>query len=262
MHFGTPERPSDCTTGPGRRTVLAWSGKGSPVSVACNATLILLLASCLVGRPAPAAVIVLDFEGVAPHTSANISTERIDGFYNGGVSTAGTSGPNYGVVFPYSAASLCLNTSDVYCSGTSRGGFGDPNSQNGALYRFYPGIIDVTAGFTDGFSFFYEAIEFSSNASVYAGLGGTGALLASFDLPQTFSTCPGFDSPYCPFFPAGIQFAGVAHSVYLYDTRYTAFDDLTFGSAVPGQSVPEPGSTTLAVAAATLAWRRWSRRVC
>ena len=230
------------------------------MAIARCATLIALLASCLVGRPASAAVIVLNFEGIAP--IANDSTVRIDGFYNGGTSSAGTSGPDYGIAFPYTASVLCLNTPDVYCSGTSRGGLGDPGSQNAALYQVFPGIIDVAAGFTGGFSLFYEAIKGPSTASVYAGLDGTGALLASFDLPQTPSTCPGFDSPYCPFFPVGVSFAGVAHSVYLYDTGFTAFDDLTFGSAVPGQPVSEPGSTPIGIAAAMLAWWRWrSRRV-
>lgn len=237
--------------------MLARFRKGLPMAIARHASLIALLALCLVGRPALAAVTVLDFEGIAP--VSNGSTVQIGGFYNGGTSSAGTSGPNYGISIPYASLVLCLNTPDIYCSGSSRGGFGDPGSQHAALYALSFGTIDVAAGFTDGFSLFYEAIKGPSTAAVYAGLGGTGTLLASFNLPQTPSTCPGFDSPFCPFFPAGASFAGVAHSVRLSSNGDIAFDDLTFGSAVPGQPVPEPGSTPVGVAAAMLAWWRWRR---
>jgi len=55
-----------------------------------------------------AAVVDLTFENIAPYPNGN--NVFIENYYNGGTSSIGTSGPNYGVAFPSNALLICLNT--------------------------------------------------------------------------------------------------------------------------------------------------------
>ena len=67
--------------------------------------------------------VVLNFEGINstyPSGFAFINT-----FYDGGTSSDGTTGTNYGITFSSNAQAICLNTPGVSCSNTSRGGLGD-----------------------------------------------------------------------------------------------------------------------------------------
>lgn len=193
-------------------------------------------AICALGSAAGASVIVLDFEGVnATYPSGYAAVQD---FYNGGTSSDGTSGTNYGVEFTDNALAICLNTPGTSCSNTSRGGQGDPNSQLGGLF-FLSGsqtFMNVAAGFTTGFSFFYTAINQAGSVSVYDDLGGTGNLLATLALPITASTCDNsFDADFCPFVPIGVGFAGTAKSVsFAGVANQIVFDDITFGSVDPG----------------------------
>src|SRR5450755_4788115 len=82
---------------------------------------------------AMAAVVDLTFENIAPYPW-NSATTFIQQFYNGGTSSVGTTGPNFGVSFPANALNICLNDLSTICSNTSRGGLGDPKSQQGALF--------------------------------------------------------------------------------------------------------------------------------
>ena len=200
-----------------------------------------------VAGPAAAAVIVLDFEGV--NASYPSGYAFVDKFYNGGTSSDGTSGPNHGIAFTENAQAICLNTPGTMCSNTSRGGLGDPASQLGALF-FLSGaetFMNVAAGFTTGFSFFYTAITQTGSVDVYDGLSGTGNLLASLNLPTTPSTCAAeFAAPFCPFVASGIDFAGTALSVAFGGVaNQVVFDDVTFGSSTPGDPIPEPGTLAL-----------------
>lgn len=214
---------------------------------------------------AQAAVIVLDFEGVNATYPSGFA--QVLGFYNGGVSSDGTSGTNFGIGFTDNALAICLNTLSVQCSNTSRGGQGNPTSDKGALF-FLSGaetFMNVPAGFDTGFSFFYTAINQGGSISVYDGLGGTGNLLATLALPTTQSgPCPGFGAGFCPFFADGIGFSGTAHSVsFAGVANQIVFDDITFGSVTPGGNpVPEPASLVLLAAGivglGTLRYRRKS----
>jgi hypothetical protein len=111
----------------------------------------LLMASAT--GPAAAAVVSLDFEGINatyPSGFANV----LD-FYNGGTSSDGTTGTDYGISFGRNALAICLNTPGVACSNTSRGGVGDPASAKGGLF-FLDGdetFLNYAAGFDTGFSF-------------------------------------------------------------------------------------------------------------
>lgn len=198
-------------------------------------------ALALAGGAASAAPVVLDFEGVNgtyPSGYANV-----EGFYNGGTSSDGTSGTNYGIEFTSNALAICLNTPGIVCSNTSRGGLA-PGSEKGALF-FLDGsetYMNVAAGFDTGFSFYYTAINYSSSISVYDGLNGTGNLLATLALPTTASGCDGvYSAGFCPFIASGIAFAGTAKSVaFAGVANQVVFDDVTFGSVTPG--VPEPST--------------------
>ena len=198
---------------------------------------------------AGASTIDLTFENIAPYPNGN--NVFIENFYNGGTSSIGTSGPNYGISFPDNALLICLNTIGTSCSNTSRGGQGDPNSQLGALF-FLTGsstYLNDPAGFTTGFSFNYTAVNVGGSIQVYSGLNGTGTLLASLTLPTTTSgPCESYGAGFCPFFPIGVTFAGTAESINFGGTaNQIVFDDVTFGSPTPGPgpSVPEPSSLAI-----------------
>lgn len=62
--------------------------------------------------PAQAGVITLDFEGVNGGYPSD-STSIVLYFYNGGTSSGGTTGPNFGVEFSANALGHCLNSATV-----------------------------------------------------------------------------------------------------------------------------------------------------
>lgn len=197
------------------------------------------------------AVSVLNFEGVnATYPSDNFA--QVLNFYNGGTSSAGTSGTNYGITFSDNALALCLNEAGVDsldCSNTSRGGFGDPNSQRGGLV-FGVGaetFMSSSSGFTTGVSLLYTAINDPGSLNVYDGVNGTGNVLATLVLPITASSCDiSYDATFCPFVAAGVSFAGTALSIgFAGVADQIVFDDVTFVSATPGNGVPEPASLLL-----------------
>lgn len=190
-------------------------------------TLAAVSAFALVG-PATAAVVTLDFNGVAnPSNSTSVG-----GYYNGGTSGDGNSGVNYGVSFTSNA--LALN---------SYNGANEPNP--GILYFLSGGAvtIDYAAGFSTGFSFFY-ASNSAAAVTVYDGLGGTGNVLASIMLSNNFVSGCG----YCQWDPIGVAFAGVAKSIdFAGGANSVAYDQITFGAATPGGAVPEPATWAMMV---------------
>ena len=209
---------------------------------------------------AGAGVIVLDFENIAPYP--NGSNVFIQEYYNGGMSSNGTSGPNYGVSFTPNALDICLNTPGTVCSNTSRGGLA-PGSDKGALY-WLDGpntYMNVAAGIDTGFSFYYAAPNHTGSVTVYDGLNGTGNVLTTLELGLTPSTCDSiYGALYCPFVAVGANFSGTAHSVSFAGTaNYIVYDDVTFGSSTPG-NVPEPATLLLLgsglAGLAGLAWRK------
>jgi len=199
--------------------------------------------------PASAVVVSLDFEGINntyPSGFANILE-----YYNGGLSSDGTTGTNYGISFGSNALAICLNSTAVVCSNTSRGGLGAPGSQKGGLF-FLDGsetFLNVAAGFDTGFSFNYVSFSFSGSVSVYDGLNGTGNLLATLNLSPNAGSCPGYSAQFCPFSPVGVTFAGIARSIsFAGVANQIVFDDVTFGSKDPGPKVPEPATWAMMLA--------------
>ena len=219
------------------------------------------LALAGLAQTAAASVISLNFEGI--NNAYPSGYAFINGFYNGGISSDGTSGPNYGIAFPANAQAICLNTIGISCSNTSRGGQGDPNSQLGGLFFLTGGstFLNDATGFDTGVSFNYTAINQGGSINVWSGLNGAGSLLATLSLPITTSgPCAGYGAGFCPFFPAGVGFAGTAQSVeFVGVANQIVFDDVTFGSTTPGH-VPEPGSMLLLSAGAAAAGLSRRRR--
>jgi hypothetical protein len=206
--------------------------------------------ACLMGGIAGAGVIDINFENIAPYpNSSNVS---ILNYYNGGTSSIGTTGTNYGISFPSNALLICLNTIGTSCSNTSHGGLGDPSSQDGALY-FLSGnttYLNDAAGFTTGFAFDYTAVNGSGGSvEVWSGLNGTGTQLASLVLGVTVSSCSSsYNAGFCPFTNGSLAFAGTGMSIEFDGVpNEIVYDDITFGSTIVGGGVPEPGSMIMAV---------------
>jgi hypothetical protein len=228
-------------------------------------TILAALATTAFSTVAHAAVVDLTFEGInAVYPSTNYAF--IQSFYDGGMSSQGTSGTNYGISFSSNAQAICLNTPGNVCSNTSRGGFGDPNSQRGGLF-FLSGsdtFMDDPAGFTSGFSLEYVAANEGGSLGVYSGVDGTGTLLASINLPVDADSgvCYSGSGTFCPFSPVGVDFAGTAESIdFAGVENQIVFDDVTFGSSTVGGGTPEPATwaTMLAGLAATGAMLRRRR---
>ncbi|MDM7953739.1 MAG: hypothetical protein QUV07_11075 [Cyanobium sp. CZS 25K] len=195
---------------------------------------------------ADAAVVHLDFEDInATYPSGYAS---ILDFYNGGTSSDGTSGTNYGISFGDNALAICLNTLGTSCSNTSRGGLGDPTSQLGGLF-FLSGsetFLNYAAGFDTGFSFNYVSLNFSGSVNVYDDLNGAGNILATLNLSPNAGSCPGFNAGFCPFSPTGVLFSGTAKSIGFGGVaNQIVFDDVTFGTDTPGPGPINPPSSSV-----------------
>ena len=195
---------------------------------------------------AHASVMTLNFEGVNSTYPSGFAF--VQDFYNGGTSSDGTSGTNFGVSFTSNAQAICLNTIGTSCSNTSRGGLA-PGSDKGGLFFLSATetYMNVAAGFDTGFSFNYTAPFVGGSVSVYDGLGGTGTLLATLALGLTASACDGaYGAAFCPFVASGIGFAGIAKSVAFSGVaNQIVFDDVTFGSVTPPNPVPLPAGLPL-----------------
>lgn len=197
--------------------------------------------SLFVAQAAHAAVIVLNFDAL--NGGAN---EGPLNYYNGGLGSAGTGpGPNDGVVF----SSNSITGIEQPFANANTNSAGSPSGPN--ILFFLSGgadTIDVAAGFTTGFSFYYSAVNSPGLINVYSGLNDTGTLLASLVLPTTPNgtgnpAC--FGTAFCPYVPIGVTFAGTAMSVDFGGTaNQIGFDDITFGSATAG-GAPEPATWAL-----------------
>lgn len=190
----------------------------------------LIAAATMVAAPASAAIVTLDFDGIA--TTSN--TAEIGDFYNGGTSSDGSTGTNYGVTFSPNA--LAIN---VY--------FGANEPNPGILY-FLGGdqvTINYAAGFDTGFSFYY-ASNSDASITVYDDLNGTGNILATLNLSNNFQGGCG----YCNWTATGVTFAGTAKSIdFAGGADMVAYDKITFGSATAGGSgaVPEPATWAMMI---------------
>jgi len=206
-----------------------------------------LLLGLLVLAPVARADTTLTFEGLQ-------NLEPILNYYNGGLGGFGSGpGPNYGITFGSDSLALI--------SGLNGGSGNFSNPPSGDTVAFFltgPGdIMDVPAGFTTGFSFYYSAPYYTGSVTVYDGLDGTGSALATLNLPNT-PAGPCTYGSYCPMEPIGVTFSGTAESVNFSGTPdYITFDNITLGNSIPtGGSVPEPGAVVLfATLLGGIGWR-------
>ena len=203
---------------------------------------------------AQAGVITLTFEGLQNY-------EPINNYYNGGTGGFGSGpGPNYGITFTSDSLAIISGA-----AGGSGNFSGSPTMPTIAFFLTGAGdTMNVPAGFDTGFSFYYSAVGFPGVVNVYDDLNGGGSLLASLDLPVT----PSGGAPectygaYCPWFPIGVSFTGVAKSVVFSGTaNEIGFDNITLGASVPNPAgaVPEP-ATLLVAGPALLGLALYRRR--
>ena len=152
-------------------------------------------------------------------------------------------GAFYGPDYIFSPATLAIIDSDA----GGGGNFANEPSPNTIMFFLDANnaILNVTNGFTDGFSFFYSSST-AATINVYDGLNGTGNILASFNrTAQGFNNCAGDPTgAFCNWSPVGVNFAGTAYSINFGGTaNQTGYDNITFGSATPGGgAVPEPAT--------------------
>lgn len=206
------------------------------------------LAALLLGGSASAYTVV-GFEGINP-AYPSASYTQILGFYGGGVSSAGTSGANFGMSFSANGVAVCLNSLSVTCSNASNAGL-VPTSAKGALGRASNGVavLDLSAAYTGAIGFRY-ALGSGDVAFIkaYDGVGGSGTQLANLTLTPNAFGCPAYSATLCPFGPGGLGFlTGVRSLVFEGAAGKVVWDDLTFGAGndplpPPALPVPEPAT--------------------
>jgi len=169
--------------------------------------------------------------------------EPVANYYEGGYGGMGTGpGPNLGVTFPSHALAFGP-------LGPVPGPilYWDDHSKSNIT-------INVPGGFDTGFSFLFTS-DVAGAVWIYDGPDATGNQLAKLTLPDQ-----NFDETNFELFPISLSFDGTARSVRLgSDSHLVIFDDLTFGSLMPG--VPEPTTLSLIVpgVVATTLSRRFRR---
>jgi hypothetical protein len=224
-----------------------WEGKavGTPFSLGnfCMTAIrnlgVAAAMACCFAAPANAET-VLDFTGVSTQTTHTATP--LGGFYDGGVSGDGTSGPNLGVTF--GGNTVVINNYNGCCEQQSSSG--DKGVMTIMPNKFGDSItlISVPAGFGgfltfDFASFCFTFVEIRSNAD------GTGDILSSGsfepDNGPDIPCAPGATGSYCMWQTALIPFEGTAKSFYLSEGAPLSelFDRVTLGDA-PVAGVPEP----------------------
>lgn len=178
--------------------------------------------------PSTAAVITLDFEGIA-------NLAPVGDFYAA-----------QGVEF--SPATLALIDSDAGGSGN----FANEPTPDTVMFFLDAdaAILNFAAGFTDGFSFFYSS-SVAAAVSVWDGLDGTGTLLGLINLLDDGVGGPGDPSGSFGVWNIGaLAFSGTAMSINFGGTaNQTGYDNITFGSVDPRiPPVPVPAAAPLLLA--------------
>ena len=165
-----------------------------------------------------AASLALAVAAVTPVSATTITFDEptigttVDNFYDGG------GGPNLGVDFQAGDWVII-------------GGFGQTSQPNFAFSQSGTGFFNIAGGFVGTLSFTYGAFV-STQVTIFDGLGGTGATLASTNLAS---------NDVNNFSLVSLSFAGTGQSFQVSGPGATfGFDDVTF-DAPGGAVVPEPG---------------------
>ena len=206
-----------------------------PRPVAAWLCLVLLLPCA-----ARAAVVTLTFSGL-------YELDQVQEFYNGGLSRGNARGPALGVSF----APAATVASDVSVGGH----FLTANEPSGPVVMAFnakrsdaagSAVMNVPAGFSGGFSFYYSSPATGGLVTVYDGVNGSGNVLAQIQLVQTPVDASSIDpttrliNTYSEWRIGSASFSGMARSVdFLGATDLNAsvhgaaFDNVTLGSATP-----------------------------
>ena len=178
---------------------------------------------------AHADIVTLTFEG-----AGNLA--RLGSFYNGGTDSLGNRGSNFGVLFGPTALSIIDEDVPSFTGSPNTGNFGNEPSPDTVLF-FLDGpaaVLNLAAGFRDGFSFYYSSTTFSGLVSVYDDIDAAGSLLGTIALVPLGEGQGDPNGSYNRWRASGLSFAGIARSVAFAGTAdRIAFDNVTFGSAVP-----------------------------
>ncbi|MDP1649105.1 MAG: PEP-CTERM sorting domain-containing protein [Rubrivivax sp.] len=192
----------------------------------------------VVAGSASAAVFTLDFEGLK-------DLEFIWGFYNGDPGSMGSIGPDLDIVFGANAQAII----DLDAGGT--GNIANEPTPNTVMF-FLSGtsaVLNYSAGFTTGFSFWYSTTSFGGSVDVWDGLNAGGNKLGSITLDAlgTPSSCGDPAGDFCRWEIGSLAFGGTARSIDFGGTiDQVAYDNITFGSTNPNPgTVPEPASLAL-----------------
>lgn len=210
------------------------------------ATLLMVLSGLVACGIASAEAIVMNFDELNPNGEYvnDYYNGGCGGAYNGGTATCG--GPNYGVV--WSGNTLAGGAPGGLYNNTAN------SSSSPNVIDFNTGVaafMNVAAGFSNGFSFYYAAVSSPGSIIVYSGLNGAGSVLATLNLPALGGGCGGFSQDYSCWAPIGVEFSGIAQSVgfggtFSSNQGLIVFDDVTIGSAIAGGGggvdVPEPAA--------------------
>ena len=173
--------------------------------------LLAVAASFALSTAAQAASVAINFDGVP-------TNDLVNGFYSGGTSSSGATGPNLGVSFT---------------GFQTTSGFGETSPPNLAFNAGGPAFANTTFGFT-GFSF-TAGFFAPGTVSVFSGLSGSGTLLGSITgmlgNPNAFAL-------------QTITFSGLGRSVTFVGQDATlGADDFNFTLAGGGGGgVPEPAT--------------------
>lgn len=174
-----------------------------------------------------ASPVTLTFEGVGDYGTA------IGGFYDGGTSSAGRSGTDYGVSFSDAMLALTNDALGPYFSHA-------PSAGTVAFVQGTDAIVNVAAGFSGYLSFHYSsAASLNNTVNIYSGLDGTGDLVGSLSLNAN-ATAGCSETAFCNWEKTSLVFAGIGKSITFANTDgAVGFDNLVLNP------VPEPSTYAL-----------------
>ena len=166
--------------------------------------------------------------------------EVIGDYYAGGRGGSGTGpGPGFGISFSSNAIVLWDYFVYPLCGSDNVSHTANfPSEPNGVFFlEGTAATMNVPAGFSGGFSFYYAAPFNPGAIRVWSGVNGQGTLLTSLDLPLT-AGCN--ENPaYCVWVPIGVSFNGVAKSVdFGGSANRIVFDNITLGASLTGTTQP------------------------
>jgi hypothetical protein len=172
---------------------------------------------------ANAAQILLDFEGSSQSTAPGSTAVAIDGFYNGGTDSGGSSGTNFGVSF--------TNANFDSTSQFTQPGFNITSSI--AYMPATPLTLTSQIAFT---SLAFDRFFFGGDnvVNVFSGANGTGTLLATATFGQNCF-------PACTAARESLSFARALSVQFSPNANGTGIDNVALGA------VPEPATWAMMI---------------